>query len=62
MMRDAKPMMPGAVRAIELLLKKDGSEAETEAEATTIIHSDLDADGMTVAKTILHPAPSSTKP
>lgn len=58
MMRDAKTDYPGAVRAVELLLLKDGREAASEAEAETIIRSELDAQDRTIAKSIHHRKPT----
>lgn len=65
MTRERPTKYPGAAKALELLLKADGTEAETEAETATIVRSELAADGRTIAKTILRKtatSPSSPSP
>lgn len=55
MIREVPPKFPGAVRALELWLKADGSEAETEEEATSIVRTEFAIDDSTVFKVILRP-------
>jgi hypothetical protein len=57
MTRERPTTFPGAVKALELLLKADGTEAETPEEATTIIRSEIDSDGNVVAKAVLRKNP-----
>jgi len=61
MVRETTTKFPGAVRAIELWLKADGTEAATEAETQTIIRSEINLDDETIFKVILRPTSAAAK-